>query len=185
MLNKTQLITGAAALRDFFASINANDIHAAADSISRVFTIPLDPATLWIDVEYEFNRLFVGPAAVPAPPYASAYLNEPTLMGSPAMEMRNAYRRLGLTVPNPNATPDDHLSFELDAYIAIESLAQEDADGGILKKWLVCEHMNGWVPLFVEAVRRLLDVSAPITMAIDALSLWLVHAISDADALEA
>ncbi len=175
------------ALRDFFSAVDGADIESAAKDISRQFALPLDTATDWLEVEYEFNRLFVGPRAVPAPPYASAYREEPSLMGPPTLEVRDAYRRLGLAVPDQGATPDDHLAFELDAMVAFDALAGavaagEEAELGELRAWFVAEHMAGWVPRFIEATRGQGDVSPPVAMAASALEQWLDQAVRAVDA---
>lgn len=137
----------AAALRDFFASVDAEDIRQAATDIACRFNLPMNRETDWREVEYDFNRLFVGPAAVPAPPYASAYQEEPSLMGKPTLEVRNVYRTLGLEVPDQNATPDDHLAFELDVAAALGCTQARNEDWEKVQAWLVDEHMGGWVPL--------------------------------------
>lgn len=162
----------AAALRDFFASVNAEELAASADAVAREFGLPLNPDTDWTEVEYDFNRLFVGPAAVPAPPYASAYLEEPTLMGSPALKVREAYRTLGLQVPDQGSTPDDHIAFELDALTAAGANAG-NATG------LVRDHMGDWVPKFTAAVKTQSDVSEPIDMVVGALDSWLEAALAE------
>lgn len=170
----------AAALRDFFASVDANELQAAATNIAHCFNLPMNQKTDWLEVEYDFNRLFVGPAAVPAPPYASAYQKEPTLMGKPALEARDAYRVLGLEVPDKNATPDDHIAFELDVVAALANAESRGEDERQVQVWFIDEHMSGWVPRFTEAVRGQPDVSDPVLMAIEALTSWLESARSDA-----
>jgi TorA maturation chaperone TorD len=175
------------ALRDFFSAVDAADIESAAKEISRHFSLPLNAAIDWVEVEYDFNRLFVGPRAVPAPPYASAYRDEPALMGLPTLEVRDAYRRLGLAVPDQGATPDDHLAFELDAMVAFDALAGsvaagEEAELAGLRAWFVAEHMAGWVPRFIEAARGQEDVSPPVAMAASALEQWLDQAVRAVDA---
>ena len=173
---------GAKALRDFFFAVNADDMKAAAFDISKHFQLPLDTGIDWIAVEYDFNRLFVGPRAIPAPPYASAYQDEPSLMGSPALEVRRVYRRLGLAVPDQGATPDDHLAFELDAVVALEAVPELKGEGGTdslkeLRSWLVVDHMGNWVPKFIKAARQEGDMSAPVAMAASALETWLGDAV--------
>lgn len=170
----------AAALRDFFASVDAGELRSAAADIARHFNLPMDRDTDWREVEYDFNRLFVGPASVPAPPYASAYQEEPTLMGKPALEVRDAYRALGLEVPDRNATPDDHLAFELDVVAALGSTGPPDGEWRRLRDWLVREHLGGWVPRFAEAVRKQPGVSEPVGMAVEALTTWLESAGAEA-----
>lgn len=172
-MDRIRAASGAAALRDFFAAVDARDLQRASASIARHFGMPLDPATDWTEVEYDFNRLFVGPAAIPAPPYASAYQEEPALMGAPALEVRDAYRRLGLQVPDQGATPDDHIAFELDAVAAMLGAEGTDKDLAELQTWFVEEHMCGWLPEFTAAVMKQPDVSGPVGMAVEALSAWL------------
>ncbi len=168
----------APALRDFFASVDAEDLREAACGISRYFNLPIDNDADWREVEYDFNRLFVGPAAIPAPLYASAYEEEPLLMGKTTLEVRDAYQALGLKVPNQNATPDDHLAYELDAAAALGSMSIENDAAGQLRKWFIGEHMGGWIPLLAAAVREQKDVSEPVLMAVEALTTWLESAKS-------
>ena len=60
------------------------------------------------EAEYAFNRLFVGPGPVPAPPYASVYLDaEPLLMGQAAVSMRELIWSLGLAVREEDNLPED------------------------------------------------------------------------------
>lgn len=174
----------AAALRDFFASVDGEELQAAATDIARLFNLPMNRATDWLEVEYDFNRLFVGPAAVPAPPYASAYQTEPSLMGKPALEVRDAYSVLGLEVPDKNATPDDHLAFELDVVAALGAAGIEDESHDRLQAWFIGEHMSGWVPRFAAAVREQPGVSEPIRMAVEALTAWLESARTEAGGIE-
>lgn len=175
-MDNTLFTEQAPALRDFFASVDAGDLREAATRISSRFGLSLDRETDWVEVEYDFNRLFVGPAAVPAPPYASAYQKEPTLMGGPALEVRDAYRALGLEVPDRNATPDDHLAFELDAVAALGGAGGSDPAAAEIRNWFIGDHMSGWVPRFAAAVREQPGVSAPVRMAVDALTAWLASA---------
>lgn len=164
----------APALRDFFASVDAGDLREAAFSISHHFNLPIVESTDWIEVEYDFNRLFVGPAAIPAPPYASAYGEEPLLMGKRTLEVRDAYRALSLEVPTLNSTPDDHLAFELDAVVALGVAGDESVEP--LRSWFINEHMSEWIPHFAEAVREQPGVTAPVVMALEALTSWLESA---------
>lgn len=172
-MDNNTLAQQASALRDFFASVNDADLREAATGISRQFGMALRDDTDWRGVEYDFNRLFVGPAAVPAPPYASAYETEPVLMGKTTMEVRQAFGALGLEVPDRNCTPDDHLAFELDAVSALAAIGEEDPAAAEIRGWFIQDHMGDWVPRFASAVRQQPDVSEPVRMAVDALTKWL------------
>lgn len=182
-MDNTLFSQQAPALRDFFASVDAEDLRKAASGISRHFNLPVHTDADWREVEYDFNRLFVGPAAIPAPPYASAYAEEPLLMGKATLEVRDAYHALGLVVPNKNATPDDHLAYELDAAAALGSISGDEAIGP-LRTWFIGDHMSGWIPHFAEAVRKQKDVSKPVLMAVKALTSWLESAQAETGCTE-
>lgn len=183
-MHKTLSSQKAASLRDFFASVDAKDLQKTSADLAHHFDMPTDGETDWIEVEYDFNRLFVGPAAVPAPPYASAYQTMPSLMGKPALDVREAYRAFGLEVPDRNATPDDHLAFELDIVAAMTGTLDEDDERQRLRAWLVDEHMSDWVPQFAAAVLDQPGVSKPVEMAVEALTAWLESVKTDADSLD-
>lgn len=201
-------------LRDLFAARGAGDLRAASLALDACTArygnpVPLLPNgavahvavphhkgpqddagddARWREVEYAFNRLFVGPMSVPAPPYASAWLeNDPRLMGEAAMDVRALYHALGYAVPGEGAIPDDHVSFELDAALALSALLDADtATGGHgagrsfdsrppsddperrmaaedAWRWLVAEHMSAWVPRFVQ--RALAEPGVPPAIA--------------------
>ncbi|HCG03621.1 MAG TPA: molecular chaperone TorD [Desulfovibrio sp.] len=198
-------------LRDLFAARDANDLRAASLALDacRVrfgcaratrgappCTTPgvdtVDTPDHWQEAEYAFNRLFVGPMAVPAPPYASAWLEtEPRLMGEAAMDMRALYHALGRAVPGEGTAPDDHLSFELDAALALLALRRAGspaapcsapapatapsaptADVEDAWRWLVAEHMGAWVPRFVQRALAEPGVPPAIARALAMLLCW-------------
>jgi TorA maturation chaperone TorD len=198
-------------LRDLFAARDANDLRAASLALDacRVrfgcaratrgaapCTTPgadtADTPGHWQEAEYAFNRLFVGPMAVPAPPYASAWLEtEPRLMGEAAMDMRALYHALGRAVPGEGTAPDDHLSFELDAALALLALrgagnrivsssepapaaasSTPAADVEDAWRWLVAEHMGAWVPRFVQRALAEPGVPPAIARALAMLLCW-------------
>jgi TorA maturation chaperone TorD len=64
---------------------------------------------------FEYNRLFVGPAKLLAPPYESAYRNALGLvMQAETLAVRRFYLQAGIEVSNKNAIPDDHLGLEFE-----------------------------------------------------------------------
>ncbi|WP_353120030.1 molecular chaperone TorD family protein [Nitratidesulfovibrio sp.] len=201
------------ALRDLFSARGADGLRAASLALDACRTMfgcsrstrgappcapsgplsgldTIDTPDHWRTTEYAFNRLFVGPMAVPAPPYASAWLEtEPRLMGEAAMDVRNLYHSLGYAVPDEGATPDDHLSFELDAALALLALreaanaappssAPEPSPSTLATdtqeawRWLVAEHMGAWVPRFVQHALAEPDVPPAIARALAMLLCW-------------
>ena len=181
------------ALRDFFAATDASGLEDAACRIAKNVGAEIPPNTDWTAAEYEFNRLFVGPAAVPAPPFASAW-SEPdrALMGKAALEARETYHRLGLAVPQEGIIPDDHLSYELEAVLAMKSVlaaggctakadapgkdgsGQDRPDAGIadLHAWFVGEHLGRWLPPFMQAVGENAAAGGVVAQATAALAAW-------------
>ncbi|WP_281654986.1 molecular chaperone [Eggerthella sinensis] len=67
-----------------------------------------------------YTRLFVGPAALPAPPWESVYVNpDPLLFQKSTLAVRRAYREAGyLPVSYPHVA-DDHLAIELNFMAAL------------------------------------------------------------------
>ncbi|MCL2308795.1 MAG: molecular chaperone TorD family protein [Proteobacteria bacterium] len=111
----------------------------------------------WLQEEFAFNRLFVGPMAPTAPPYASVWLSpEPLLMTAETLKIRALYASLGLETP-VDGTPDDFLPFELESYAILcslkETIRQPEAVAAVDEalSWLVTEHWRGWLPPFLAA----------------------------------
>ncbi|HSO27591.1 MAG TPA: molecular chaperone TorD family protein, partial [Anaerolineales bacterium] len=65
-------------------------------------------------LEGDYNRLFVGPAKVLAPPWESVYLTKERLIfQEQTLQVRGWFRRFGLEVENLYHEPDDHIGLEL------------------------------------------------------------------------
>jgi TorA maturation chaperone TorD len=170
-------------LRDFFSACNAIELKDAAGRIGGSVDAAILSATNWTAVEYEFNRLFVGPASVPAPPYASAYCeSDRVLMGKAALEARELYHRLGLAVPREGVIPDDHLAYELEAMIVLKSALGADTpsapDAVARHAWFVREHLARWLPHFILATRTHASQGGVIALATDALAAWFDHELN-------
>ena len=173
-----EMQTLAQALRDFFSSTDADARAAAAKRFAPLETLP--DSINWQAEEYAFNRLFVGPQAVPAPPYASVYLEvEPRLMGNAATDMREILQALGLAAPE--GQPDDFISCELEAWTMLTLLLRPEC-GDPLRvharealAWLVDEHMARWLPAFVERARKTDAPTPAIQAALRCLEYWLCH----------
>ena len=179
-LNADHTLSLAMALRDFFSAGCATEIADAVPALCAGRTLGEDEAR---ELEYEFNRLFVGPQAVPAPPFASIYLEkEPQLMGRSTLEIREFYLGLGLVVPEGGA-PDDFLPYELDAWarLFMVELGEENDEARQTlheaREWLVQEHMARWLPAFLERAAQ----SSPSPLMADILKTlenWL-HAAKE------
>jgi len=63
--------------------------------------------------QFDYNRLFVGPQKLLAPPLESYYRNEEHLpMQAETMAVRRAYAEAGVELTLRNKVPDDHAQFE-------------------------------------------------------------------------
>lgn len=182
----------AKALRDFFSSTDSASLAHAARCFAPVEVLP--DHMNWQAEEYAFNRLFVGPQAVPAPPYASVYLDaEPQLMGNATTDMRDMLQALGLAAPQ--GQPDDFIACELEVWNMLTLLLRPGCDEHLRAHarealaWLVDEHMARWIPAFIERVRqtdksqaetnraveRRAGPSPAIQAAMRCLEYWLCH----------
>ncbi|WP_045212927.1 TorD/DmsD family molecular chaperone [Desulfonatronovibrio magnus] len=146
-------------LRDFFIAAQKQEMMDAWDKItSSLIPAPPtpDPAE-WDLIEFSFNRLFVGPKAPEAPPYASVYLqNEPNLMGETTMFVRSVFEQLGVMSPWKNTLPEDHVSLELDAALIIDNhrIEHDDVDLKSIHQDFILDHLCVWIPHFCERTRK-------------------------------
>jgi TorA maturation chaperone TorD len=164
-----------AALRDFFWGPDADALEGAAKRLAQVSGHRC-PANDWLATEYAFNRLFVGPIAPQAPPFASVYLEpEAMLMGPSTLQARHLYQMVGLVCPWQDTLPDDHLSLELDACLRIRYAALEGASPELTEVYafFLTQHIANWLPLFSRRVREAPAVPPTICWAVEELSNWL------------
>ncbi|HWI61998.1 MAG TPA: molecular chaperone TorD family protein [Symbiobacteriaceae bacterium] len=82
---------------------------------------------------WDYTRLFIGPAALPAPPYESAYRSADRLLfQQETLDVRQAYREYGLGAEKLGSEPDDHIGLELQFLYETCRLAAERAAAGDL-----------------------------------------------------
>lgn len=129
------------------------------------------------ELEFAFNRLFVGPDVVPAPPYASVYLDAaPLLMGESTAAMRELLHSLGLTMAR-SGQPEDHLACELEVWLVLVRLldtapveTREDVRAAL--DWLTRDHLAHWLPAFLGRARAAVPPST-LAAVLDCLEHWL------------
>lgn len=164
-------------LRDFFLIRSGQNLAPACMALAG--NSPADAQmeqTDWDEAEFAFNRLFVGPMALQAPPYASAYLEtEPRLMGESTLKIRRIYEMSGLVSPLQGRLPDDHIGVELDAALGLSCLAQDlDAEEPrALWAYFLHEHLSAWLPQFIDRARRAEAGHPAVELALDHLETWL------------
>jgi TorA maturation chaperone TorD len=82
-------------------------------------------------LERDYERLFVGPNSMLAPPYESVYLTmERLIFDGPTFEVRAAYRSLGMQAPSFNREPDDHIGLEFSFLSLLCTRALDAAERG-------------------------------------------------------
>ena len=112
-------------------------------------------------LQEEFKRLFVGPNALPAPPWESVYLGrEHLLFEEVTLEVRECYRQYGLSFIREGNEPDDHLVIELEFLSFLIQKTIESDDVETKKKLLedqhsfLTNHLLKWCPAFCELLSK-------------------------------
>lgn len=175
-MNNEQSVLILAALRDFFMSQNGAEMARAYTNLINHSSTSAPCVTEWSTVEFTFNRLFVGPRALLAPPFSSIYLDsQPRLMGQATLKVRYLYQMMGLTSPWLNAVPDDHLGLELDAYYQLRTALGRVNSHELqaLRQYFLHNHLKGWLPRFAAKIKAVPDVPAAITFVVEQLLAWL------------
>ena len=100
-----------------------------------------DPAELIT----EYERLFVGPATIPCPPYEAVWRSDRpkheqgTVMGRSTARTKEIYRELGMRLRPGEVELPDHIAVELEALAQAwrtDHTVQADALVGLLQGWL-------------------------------------------------
>ncbi|EHN8455347.1 molecular chaperone TorD family protein, partial [Salmonella enterica subsp. enterica serovar Enteritidis] len=106
----TELEKTGLTLRDFFNSHDSHSLKSAYVRLNPSAAVNLTDRA-WLEAEYDFNALFVGPGKLLAAPFASVYLEDDALvMGKATLEIREFMAALGLSVNQESNIPDDHIS---------------------------------------------------------------------------
>jgi len=145
-------------------------------SILQAFSLSMDESFVTTPAEVlaenlatEYTRLFLAPPTH-LPPFESCYVGgvrqdpetfEPSLRGRAAREVETFYFEHGITLPDGDSTPPDHIGLELDALrLFCEREAEEFTAGRkaqarhirrIAKRFLT-EHPIRWVPSFCDRI---------------------------------
>lgn len=97
----------------------------------------------------EFQRLFLGPGKLAAPPWESVYRSPDRLvMQEPAFQALRAYVDAGLGYEDMTRCPPDHLAHELGFVAALLTPELETPRGPDRAHAFFVEHIKTWVPEF-------------------------------------
>jgi TorA maturation chaperone TorD len=101
----------------------------------------------------DYNRLFVGPGPLLAPPWESAHGPERLLFGPRTLAVRAWYARFGLAAPQAGREPDDHIGLEFLFVAHLCDLAGADPKAaGTAAEEFLAEHLLGWAPGCLDQV---------------------------------
>ena len=178
--------------------VSASDVQPFLDMLA-------DPALDVDTLARDYARIFVGPSALPAPPWESVYRDRKrVVMTATTLAVRDAYRAQGFIPARYPHVPDDHLALELDfmAALAGEALqaaqaedmpvendasgvvgsdAQGDVDGSRCRELVsvanrfCADHLGVWVADFAR------DVSERDGSAFYSAAAWALAAFVAAD----
>ncbi|HDS9359464.1 TPA: TorD/DmsD family molecular chaperone [Enterobacter cancerogenus] len=159
------------ALRDFF---NAAEMTSRNKALRQLLPESAEwHDDIWLDIEYDFNALFVGPMAPLAAPYASVYIDdEPMVMGPTTLGVREFLHSIGLFVDDENGVPDDHVSFELELIVMLSAHARQSPQYHDALTRFTTGHVELWLPTFIEKINNKAKTSAIKSVA-NRMTNWL------------
>lgn len=145
-------------LQAAYAAPVTPDLAEALREVAQVYMALMDRAVPLLAEpdpaadEAEFNRLFVGPGALVAPPHESVYLSpEHVLMQAETLAVRRFYRAYGKELAPDRHEPDDHLAFELEFYAYLQTIRPPGRRLQAMQRFSA-EHLERWVPAFCKRV---------------------------------
>ena len=97
-------------------------------------------------VHKAYNRLFIGPYALPAPPWGSVYTDpEGVIFGNLTLSLRSWMRENGVEMRLPDKEPEDHFGLMLMMLSWSCDKVDDDAIADLLENYLL-----PWAPRFLE-----------------------------------
>ncbi len=136
---------------------------AAGLALLGAFCAGWDPARLGA-LEWDFNRLFVGPGEMLAPPWESVHRSKTKLtFQEPTLQVRETYQRFGVQAPTIHREPDDHLGLELAFVATLSDLAAGAAARDDTAQLATCfrtqkdflqDHLLAWAPACLVLVEK-------------------------------
>lgn len=97
-----------------------------------------------------YQRLFVGPYALPAPPWGSVYLDkESVLFGDSTLRLRQWLRVNGIEAQREHNEPEDHIGTLLMMTAWLAEQQQQAMVSGLL-----VEHLLPWAPRYLALLQQ-------------------------------
>lgn len=117
----------------------------------------------------QWTDLFIGPEALPAPPWGSVYLDpEGVLQGSSTLALSDFLQRERLKIQTRYPEPSDHVGLMLFQAAVLASQVRESA-----LKELLNDHLGSWLPQFSQQLNR--TTHSPFYNALTELALVTVR----------
>lgn len=102
-------------------------------------------------IHEEYNRLFIGPHRLPAPPWASVYTDpEGVIFGNATLGVRQWMRDNAVKLSLPDKEPEDHFGLML---MMLSWCVTNGVERAALDE-LLEEHLLTWTPYFLELFER-------------------------------
>jgi TorA maturation chaperone TorD len=139
----------AAGYQDEVKSLWEDVLACSSDAVTSLLT-SLSLEQNFLTAEYE--RLFVGPAAIPCPPYESVWRTDRpkneqgTVIGRSTLRVQQLYREMGLQLRPEQVEIPDHLAIELEALAFALAIGDRERSDQLLKK------LREWLPPFCSSV---------------------------------
>ena len=115
-LSANRLLTSLVEDHEPLAAPEQFSVYSAVQQLQGELDLGLtNPADYQKLLRTDFNRLFVGPGHLAAPPWESVYRSRERLVfGEQTLAVRAFYRSFGLESKKRHTEPDDHISLELE-----------------------------------------------------------------------
>lgn len=117
-------------------------------------------------LQHDYRRLFVGPDRLLAAPWESVYRSpDHLLFDVQTIQVRRAYQRFGMPIPNLHSEPDDHLGLEFRfiAHLCASGLTALEHQPDMLHtvyaeiERFLDDHLLQWAP---ECLNRVIEHAA-------------------------
>ncbi len=118
---------------------------------------------VFLDIQADNARLFIGTGRVPAPVWESVYFSESRMVfQEETLQVRKWYRRFNLEPEKLNSEPDDHIGLEMAfvSHLAKLGLQELEQGGNGLEELLAAQrefmssHLLRWAPTWCAQVAQ-------------------------------
>lgn len=158
----------------------ASNAFEASEAYAAIKAVACGEKSALDKMEGEFNRAFVGPTTLVAPPWESVWVNEDrSLLQESTLDVRRAYAEAGFTVADKGATIDDHVAVECEFLARVYQQgiqALEEGNEGAARKSLdraasfEHEHLSRMTTPLARALENRCPVYAAIARLLDRMA---------------